>query len=318
MTSTARKPHVAAEWKRALEATSHRNAWTYRPDGVHAAEPAALTALALVAHGQWEAARPAVRWLAELQQPTGAVGIAPEQDQPHWPTGLALLAWARWNAARDAAQSHATGSHASNDQTAAALVRAQAAAIDWALRDQGKTSPRRPQIGHDTTLVGWAWAEGTHSWLEPTCYFVLALEAAGLSSHPRVAMGRRMIVDRLLPTGGANYGNTFVMGQQLLPHVQPTALALLAIAGDGSRVADHMASDDRIAKSLAWLETHVDRRTPSASLSYAILGLAAWKRRPTHADDWLSERLSPPNLNTLSDHHRALLLWAAAPENLRS
>ena len=54
-------------------------------------------------------------------------------------------------------------------------------AVDWALREQGTTQEHRPTIGHDTTLVGWSWAANTHSWLEPTAMFVMALKAVGLS-----------------------------------------------------------------------------------------------------------------------------------------
>ena len=74
-----------------------------------------------------------------------------------------------------------------------------ARAVEWALDDQGETHDAAPYVGHDTTLVGWSWAANTHSWLEPTAMFVLALKAVGQSQHARTREAVRLLVDRLLP-----------------------------------------------------------------------------------------------------------------------
>lgn len=89
-----------------------------------------------------------------------------------------------------------------------------------------------------------------------------------------------MIVDRLLPDGGCNYGNTIVLDQQLLPHLQPTGIALWALA-------DEKATDKRIEKSLEYLERELNANTATASLCYGFLGLAAHNRVPNQADEWL-------------------------------
>ena len=94
----------------------------------------------------------------------------------------------------------------------------------------------------------WPWVLGTHSWIEPTAFNVLALKAAGRGEHPRTREAVRLLVDRLLPTGGCNYGNTTVLGQQLRPHLAPTGLVLLSLAGE-------QINDSRIAKSLAYLQS---------------------------------------------------------------
>ena len=261
--------------------------WTYRGGKISAAEPAAWTALALTAHDRCQAALRPAQWLAGMQQENGAVGVSAEQDEPRWPTSLAILAWTSLDRS------------CSNDRYAANIERA----VLWSLHSRGKTAPREPRIGHDTNLVGWSWAADTHSWLEPTCLFVMALKAAGRGDHPRAREGVRLIVDRLLPGGGANYGNTLVLGQELLPHVQPSGLAMLALAGES-------LDDSRVEKTLAYLERSIVADTTPASLSYACMGLAAHRRRPTSA----SERI-----NTALDQHpqgpyeQALLLLAAQP-----
>src|SRR5207302_5660581 len=103
-------------------------------------------------------------------------------------------------------------------------------AVKWILETRGEALPQTPEMGHNTTLVGWPWVEDTHSWIEPTAMHVLALKAAGRGDHPRTREAVRLLIDRLLVGGGCNYGNTVVMDQGLRPHLQPTGLAMLALA----------------------------------------------------------------------------------------
>ena len=175
-----------------------------------------------------DAARRAADWLVEQQAKNGAVGVTSTQATPCWPTSLAILLW------------QAIGDR---DQYGEPIGRA----VDWTLHEQGETHEQRPYVGHDTTLVGWSWAAHTHSWLEPTAMFVLALKAVGQSQHPRTREAVRLLVDRLLPHGGCNYGNTIVLGQELLPHVQPTGIVMMALA-------DEQITDPRIELSLKYLE----------------------------------------------------------------
>jgi hypothetical protein len=153
-------------------------------------------------------------------------------------------------------------------------------AIQWLLAAGGETFPRTAELGHDTSIVGWPWVLGTHSWLEPTAWAVLALTAAGHEDHPRAQDGLRLLLDRLLPTGGCNYGNTYVLGQKLRPHLEPTGLAMLALSGRRDR-------SGRIEASLAYLSRNLSVDTPAISLSYALLGLAAHDQLPRGADQWL-------------------------------
>lgn len=245
-------------------------AWAYRTGQPPACEPAALAALALLGHGRVDAAKAPLDWLVARQSPEGRLGVNASQPEPNWPTMWAVLAWTA--DARFRNQTLARGTY--TDQVELA--------IRWMLGQKGKPIDRSRELGHDSTLIGWPWVESTHSWMEPTCLAVLALRATGRRAHPRCEEAIRLITDRLLPAGGANYGNTIVLGQELLPHLQPTGLALLALAK--SRV-----DDDRIAKSVVWLKQTVAPGLPGTSLAYALMGLAAYRKFPTAADDWLAE-----------------------------
>lgn len=261
--------------------------WTYRASRESASEPAAWTAIALAAHGRIDAAREPASWLAKIQQPDGAVGVSQSEAEPQWPTSLAILAWVTLD--------HFAGA----DHFSKHVERA----VKWSLADRGLTAPRSPEIGHDTTLTGWSWAHDTHSWLEPTCLFVLALQSVGLGRHSRTREGVRLVHDRLLPQGGANYGNTIVLGQPLLAHVQPTGLAMLALAGEAD-------ADGRADKSLDYLERSFAGGMAAASLSYACLGLTAHGRRPANADAAIASCFDG-NSPALASYELALLSLAA-------
>ena len=243
--------------------------WGYHPNGPRSTEPAAWACLALTASNYLDEALPLAQWLAELQSSKGAVGVTEDQPMPAWPTSLALLAWEACDRATETQQ------FASEKQQA----------IHWSLQTKGKAAPQQKHIGHDTTLIGWSWAAATHSWLEPTCLFVLALRASGQHHHPRTREGVRIIVDRQLELGGCNYGNTRVLGQATLPHVQPTGLAMLAIAGESQ-------NDPRIQLSLDYLEQSLHKNTATGSLCYALLGLTAHGQRPARAEALLARALS--------------------------
>jgi hypothetical protein len=272
-----------------LERLASAQRWTYRASRESAAEPAAWTALALAAHGMSEAALRPARWLAGLQQPDGSLGVFATEQEPRWPTSLAMLAWSAVDAV--GAKPHFT-EHV-------------ALAAKWALAARGKTAPRSHHVGHDTELAGWSWAADTHSWLEPTCLFVMGLRAAGFADHPRVREGVMLIVDRLLPAGGANYGNTIVLGQPLVAHVQPTALALMALA-------EESIADPRIEKSLEYLEASISSETAAPSLALACLALTLHGRRPASCDEWILASLDRNMAPPLAAYEQSLLLLAAS------
>ena len=263
----------------------------YSSAGEAASEPTALAAVALAAHGRIDAATFAAEWLVEQQSEAGNVGVSPTQSTPSWPTSLAILAW-------QSVQS-ADGSN----RFAAAIDRG----LEWAFHDAGETFEQQAWIGHDATLAGWSWTENTHSWLEPTAMFVLALKSVGQPGHPRTREAIMLLVDRLLPAGGCNYGNTTVLDQLLLPHVQPTGLVMMALAGEAS-------DDGRIDLSLSYLNRELSGDTTTSSLCYGLLGLAAHGRSPGDRSAWLEAAYERELARGASCYKLALLALAAADE----
>ena len=243
-----------------------------------ASEPTAWSALALHAAGSTESAQRAADWLTNLQQRNGAVGVTAVDIDPAWTTGLAILAWG------------------AIDQDAYAEPIRRGA--EWALGQQPWTAEGMTAFAHDASIEGWSWAPNTHSWLEPTAFFVMALQRNGYSDHPRVRQGVDLLIDRLLPSGGVNYGNTIVLGQELLQHLQPTGIAAWALAAE-------QLEDPRWNETLSYLQRAAHEPTGIASLCYATIGLAA----NGHATDMLAPLLEAAGeraIESSSDYKIAL------------
>jgi len=256
-----------------LRLRDRTGAWGYRIDRGPSVEPTALACLGLWScrsHSPPEARPEAIRrgadWLQSLQKPDGSVGISPPLPTPCWATPHVILLW------------NALDVHAAARQRAAA----------WLLQQKGNPiaidAAHISVVGHDTTLVGWPWIDGTHSWLEPTAMAILALDREGLAYHPRVTEGIRLVLNRALAQGGWNYGNTSVFGRQLRPQPGPTGLALLALAAQASK---HRPRSVDLAIAYL-LRTLPDVRAP-ISLAWGVLGLRAWNATPAAAANWLSE-----------------------------
>jgi hypothetical protein len=254
-----------------LKLLTERPCCGYGANAAPACEPTALAALALAGHAHDIKAGEAADWLAAQQLSAGTVGVSVKETSPHWPTALAILAW--------------TGcDQSSSDGPAHPYQRQITSALQWLLGAAGKQLKQYATVGHDTTLLGWPWVEGTHAWVEPTAWSLLALRAARQTEHPRAREAARMLIDRLLPDGGCNYGNTTVLGQTLRPHVQPTGLALLALAGEHD-------SSGKMGRAVDYLRSAISIETTTPSLSYALLGLAAHDASPSQAAKWLSAAL---------------------------
>jgi len=86
-----------------------------------------------------------------------------------------------------------------------------------------------------------AWVEKTYAWVVPTSLGIIALKTHGMQNHARVKEGVALLLDRQLPDGGWNYGDTFTFGTQLLSFPDTTGFALEALSGlcDRSRVGKY-------------------------------------------------------------------------------
>lgn len=287
---------IAAEL---LDKLSLPTAWGYRPDETPAAEPTALCGLALVGHDRLAAAVKALDELGGMQSPAGSVGLHTDEDKPHWSTAYAVLAW-------EAARRKLPKEHEAQGRYTAAIDAGCRFLLSKEFAGKALDPTENSYIGHNTLLIGWPWIEGTHSWLEPTALGYLALKAVGRRFEPRASQAVALLVDRLLPDGGCNHGNTTVLGQLLKPHLQPTGLVMLALGGRETE------GEPRVEKSLHYLETTLDDETAAASLSYSLHGLAAHGRKYAKADALIEAALKKPTLDLGASGIRRPLLALAA------
>jgi hypothetical protein len=288
MTKTVRP----LQWDRLLDSQNPDGGWGYRTGAGSSAEPTALICLALYTQGAADQRiASGLHWLAQRQNHDGGVAISPSVRSPCWPTGLAMVAWAL--AGRDASDPYAK-----NIEGAAAWLsdhRGEPVVVDASV------------FGHDASRHGWPWVAGTHSWVEPTAYAVLGLRAARKTDHPHYQEGVRVLLDRALPNGGWNYGNTRVFGNILRPFPATTGIVLTALAGE--------PSDPKIAAAVNYLTEALDAVSAPMSIAWALIGLRAWSAHPPQTAEWLARcdaraERRPPNLL-----ETALLLLAAAEQS---
>jgi uncharacterized protein (DUF362 family) len=151
-------------------------------------------------------------WIEQCAAADGSYRPCRGRREAVWPTALVLFARA------------ALGESLEDlTRTAAALLAFRGRA------DAGKDDAEVNDV--DESLIGWPWADGNFSWVEPTAWACLALRRMGQGEHPRVREGMKMLLDRTLPEGGCNYGNRRILGRALDPIPTPTALMLLALQG---------------------------------------------------------------------------------------
>src|SRR2546422_4581332 len=146
-------------------------------------------------------------------------------------------------------------------------------ALRWLLKYEGReghwfwkwkfrTVDRAVQFNPDK--YAWPWFPGTVSWVIPTAFSLLALKQSFPhgQSEPvakRIRLGMEMLRDRACPEGGWNAGNGIVFGSPLTPHIDTTAIALLALtegkdaaAAQGLNWLRQASIDCSSAYSLAW------------------------------------------------------------------
>ncbi len=224
--------------------------------------------------------------LKSTQMPDGSVPLKISYPQAWWPTSLAVIAW------HDKKQFR-------NNQAKAISFMLNFSGLHW--------EQKAPLTGHDPMIKGWPWIENTHSWVEPTSLAMIALEIAKRSKHSRFKEAKRMLLNRQLASGGWNYGNTIVFGQQLRPMPESTGMALSAL---------HKKIDTKtIAKSLEYLQNEIKHLKTPFSLGWGLLGLGAWERTPSDKSNLIAGCLTQQEIfgpyNTLQ---LSLLLIALTAE----
>lgn len=288
---TAKETRIVTDWiTEVLDRLSEAPVCSYGAGMSPATEPTALAAMALASYGRHADAATSLDWLASIQTVEGSVGISAAEWLPRWPTSLAVLAWC---AARHYSETL--------DRYDAAIW----AAVRWLIRTRSKPQETNELIGHNTMLIGWPWMHGTHAWVQPTALAVMALKATSNGGNPRAREGIRILEDRQLPHGGWNYGNTTVLGHELRPHLEPSGMALLALAGEPN-------APGAFESSIRFVRESLTADTPTASLCYGLMGLAAHDVEPAEAHEWLDAAYRRTVDRHSSGAKFALLALAAA------
>jgi hypothetical protein len=151
----------------------------------------------------------------------------------------------------------------------------------------------------DNTIQAWSWTDDTFSWVEPTAWCLLASRTCGDAGHPadaaRIREAERLLVDRACRGGGWNYGNSNMLGKELVPYVPTTAVALLAMRD--------RASEPAVSQGLAFLEKHSTSERSAMALALASRALRAHKRDVKAVHAALQEQL--PITIALGNHATA-------------
>jgi len=183
-------------------------------------------------------------------------------------------------------------------------------ALRWLLKYQGReghwfwkwkfqTVDRAVQFNPEK--YGWPWFPGTVSWVIPTAFSLIALKQSLPYDQTdrvpkRIALGTEMLRDRACPQGGWNAGNGIVLGSPLTPHIDTTAIALLALTEP---------ADGTAAQALNWLRAFCVECSSGYGIAWATIAFIV------HQDDAakhcigslhraLSSRNAISNIETLS------------------
>jgi hypothetical protein len=102
-------------------------------------------------------------------------------------------------------------------------------ALDAVVRTRAARFPSTVAVPYDTAYRGWPWTLDTFGWTEPTARAVLALRLLRPDAAAAIDDGLGVLRNRECVGGGWNYGNRVVLGVDLPPYTQTTAMALLAL-----------------------------------------------------------------------------------------
>jgi hypothetical protein len=214
-------------------------------------ETSCYALMALNEH-EWRARDQGIDLLLRTQNPDGS-WPAFEGDDPEgcWTTALAAIALRFVGTSSEPVE-----------KAERWLVTNKGREAHWFWKWKFRTVDRAVQF--DPDKYGWPWFPGTVSWVIPTAFSLIALKQFATCCptervRSRIELGTEMLRDRACPQGGWNAGNGIVFGTALNPHIDATAIALLALTdpGDGESAYGlnwlrDASSDCRSAYSLAW------------------------------------------------------------------
>ncbi len=211
--------------------------WSYFDSQQSCVESTSLAVLALGPDGH-HASRAGTEHLVQSQAHDGGWPACIGDPESAWVTALGLCAL-----------------NTTND-----LAVARERAFRWLMMERGREGHwfwrwkfriADREVRFDPDKYGWPWSPGTASWVIPTAFSMVAIKQYTVcnrlaAAENRIRLGADMLLDRACVGGGWNSGNSIVYGVPLPPHVEATAIALLALQDEERTPV--------IRTSLAWLK----------------------------------------------------------------
>ena len=246
---------LLTELQAEIEARSlARGGWAVKDRGTASIETTSYALMAL-ADDQELARRGAIEALLRTQNGDGSWPAFEGDDQEEcWTTSLALIAL------------RFVGSSARPIERGERwLLNNKGREGHWFWKWKFRTVDRAVQF--DPEKYGWPWFPETVSWVIPTAFALIALRQSFHSRITeevlnRVQIGNDMLRDRACPQGGWNAGNGIVFGSALIPHIDSTAIALLALIDD---------ADPTAARGCEWLRQATADCASAFSLAWAVV-----------------------------------------------
>lgn len=245
-----------------LELQNPDGGWPSQPGRSSNTESTAFAVLALRALAAGDATGAGdrgLRWLSERQRQDGSWAFSTQVPEASWATGIATLAMLGED--RDRARSGAGW-----------LLGQHGRPLGWYSSFLHRVAPSLLQVRLNPDLKGWPWRSHATGFVEPTAYALLALKKlrphADTRAEARIQEAQAMLYDRMCPNGGWNYGNSVVLGVDLPPYADVTALTLIALQ-------DYRGSEPN-AVSLTALRGMIAEVDSSLALAWATLCLTLY------------------------------------------
>lgn len=260
-----------------LKTQNEDGGWGFHANSTSRAEPAAWALIVLAEsasdRAREEAAARATQFFVQSQLADGSWPCSPGLTEGSWVTSLACLALLRRNRASENVKR----------------------GLDWLCKEMpGETgtlrrivrsfSAKKTDGTQNESYFGWSWTAGTSSWVEPTSYAMILLQAVPPSMLPaaakhRMEMGEAMLCNRMCPGGGWNCGNPMVYGVPGEPQITSTVWALLALK-------NHPGHSE-VQQSLAWLQSKWNTIQSPTSLALSIIAMNAYEKPAAQAPEAL-------------------------------
>ena len=234
--------------------------WSFSGSSQMSLETTCLASFSVLA--EQPSSAPHVVWpLLHAQLSDGSWPSFVGDGEPSWTTALAICVL---NSANDSSGARERGQ--------SWLLKTKGREGGWFWRWKFKLADRA--VRFDPDRYGWPWLSGSASWVIPTAFSVIAIKQFTACSRTevserRIRLGVEMLLDRTCVEGGWNSGNSVVYGVPLRPHVEATAIALLALQDE--------RRTETIQRSLAWLKQQATVINSCSSLAWCILSLFVYQ-----------------------------------------